>query len=151
MLINFNHSYQISWPLDISRWNYGWKIIFLAKDQWPLTLQFDLWPILFTKNVCLSISILPTKFHDHWTFQAEVMAQRSYFWPKFNDLWPLTLGKFYQKLISASTCHVISLGQVWLKSVKGFSWNRVNELKYHIFGQRSMTFDLWPWANSTKN
>ena len=111
VIINFNVSYQISRPLDIASWNYGWKFTHLAPNQWPLTLQFDIRPILFIRNVWLFISILPTIFHDNWTFQAKVIAQRSYFWPKFNDLWPLNFSKFYQNLISAFTCHVLPLGQ----------------------------------------
>ena len=135
-------SAQASFIVDCLKWDSSGCICIL---DYYFLFKVDLWPILSSKNMCLSILILPTKLHNHWAFHAEVMAQNSYLWQKFKYLWPLTLSKFSQKLISSSTCHVVSLGQVWLKSVQEFSWNHVNKLKSHIFGPCSMTFDLWPW------
>ena len=36
-----NLFYNITLPLDIPNWGYGWKIAYLAKGWWPLTLNFD--------------------------------------------------------------------------------------------------------------
>ena len=140
----------------------------LAKVQWPLTLNFDLSPLLLCRNMCLFISILPTKLHYHcccfpsWRYgwKLEYLAtiwcpltfhlncsirifvyscqsfspislplnipSRSYSW-KMSFLakvqWPLTFTKFFQNLISSSTPHAVSLGQVvWTKSIQGFSF-----------------------------
>ena len=84
------HSYHIISLLDIPSWSYGWKIgnwhiwpNFC--DLWPYNLTFDLY--YFTKK-CLFIAIIPNKYHDHWTFWTESMAEKSEFWPKINGLCP---------------------------------------------------------------
>jgi len=41
--------------------------------------------------MCSLLSIIPTTYNDHWTFQAEITAENSYFQPKIDDLWALTL------------------------------------------------------------
>ena len=100
------------------RWLFqadGWKIEYLANKFWPWTLTFHLncFKRIFVYKL---MSILPTKFHYHWTFLAQVMAGKCNFWPKVQ--WPLTRSKFVQKLISSSTPHVVSLSQVWIKSIQ---------------------------------
>ena len=76
----------------ISSWSYGWKLEFFATFGVPWPLTYNIYP-----KKWLSISMFPTKYHDHWILQAEIMAENSHIWPQINDLWPcnLTFDPYY--------------------------------------------------------
>ena len=64
MAIHFYPSYQFTFLSVIPSWSNDWKMAYLAKDQWPMIFNLcHLTKIISYK--CLSI--LPTKFHYHWT------------------------------------------------------------------------------------
>ena len=51
MAINFYPAYQITLPLNIPRWSYGWKIAYSAKCQWTLTLNFHILSFVSCEHV----------------------------------------------------------------------------------------------------
>ena len=102
-------------------------------------VSLDLWPITFTQTKLLLISMFPTKYHDHWILQAEIMAENSHIWPQINDLWtcnltfdPYYLLKMYVYLFQSFLPNFMTIGHSKLKL-----W-----LIDHIFDLSSMTFDL---------
>ena len=76
----------------ISSWSYGWKLEFFATFGVPWPLTYNIY-----QQKWLLISMFPTKYHDHWILQAEIMAENSHIWPQINDLWPcnLTFDPYY--------------------------------------------------------
>ena len=100
-------------------------------ELWPFTSIVS-WEYLFYS--CQSF-LNPTKFNCHRTFQP-------YGWKMLflaEVQWPLTSGKFIQNVLGSSTPHVVSLGQVWTKSIKGFAFNRV----YEIWGVLTDGQTIW--------
>ena len=91
-----NLFYKITLPLDIPSRGY-----WLENGQRLVTFDFD--PYNFMRVF---------KFDYHWTFLAEIMAGNVIFRQNFSDLWPwANLSE-----ISASTPHVVSLGQGGISS-----------------------------------
>ena len=53
----FMLSHQISFPLDIPSWSYGWKLSSLAKVQWPLTFDLEQIDSKPPEHISISCSI----------------------------------------------------------------------------------------------
>ena len=136
-------SYQIILPLDIPDRSYGRRTEYLARFEWPLTLNFDLWPLLkqyvgidmFTNIfICSSCTwmclFMPS---NQISFLLDIPSWR-YGW-KLSFLakvqWPLTfnLEQIYPKppehiFISCS----IPGPYIWWKSAQGFFLNSLNKI-----------------------
>ena len=141
-------SYQITSPSDIASCSYSWKLANFAKVLWPLTLNLDLSTSLCYGSICPFMAIHPTKFQNHWTFLAKVMAKKCNFWPKFSDLWPWTLTYHHHYVMGVFV-------YPWQSFPPNFITTEHSSPKLWpenvIFCPISVTFDLWPWANLPKN
>ena len=111
-------NYHVNINLNICLWVWGKGFIFIyclasLIIHWQITETFDL-KLLTFQYLIIHIHVNPS---GHQMSSPLNVPSWSYGWkikflPNFSDIWPLTLGKFVQKLISGSTPHIVSLGHV---------------------------------------
>ena len=113
----------------------------LAKFHWPLTLQFDLLPLMCFEIIVLFIPDLFTKFNRYWPCLAKVMGENENF--RFFSLWPLTSNLTFDRY-----CHtIIYLFSFW-RFLPSFidNWHFRQKLWMKGYYFEHLSIDLWPYT-----